>query len=260
MELTAEILFFLALIAFVAGSIDAMAGGGGLLTLPALMAAGLPPVAAVATNKLQSTFGTGGAFLAFASKGHIDFKRFAVPAIMCFLGSAAGAWALQFANSSCLMALMPVLLIAVALYFLLAPPMTEARAKPVIGLFALSVLITAIGFYDGFFGPGTGSFLTAAMVGLGGFGLIRAIAHSKLFNFASNLAALTVLAVGGHVLWQLGFIMAAASILGNQLGARLAMRFGGRGVRPLLVVMSLGLTIKLLLDSDNPLRVLLLGP
>ncbi|MBB5708802.1 TSUP family transporter [Sphingomonas xinjiangensis] len=255
MALSLELIAALAAVAFVAGFIDALAGGGGLLTLPALLAAGIPPVSAIATNKLQSSCGTGGAFLAFARKGHVDFRRFRVPALCVFLGSALGAYVLQSIDSSFLSALMPLLLVAMALYFLLAPRMGEEDRHARLGKVALLLLLAAIGFYDGFFGPGTGSFFTTALVALAGLGLVRAIAHAKFLNFASNIAGLLVLIVSGKVLWVLGLAMAVASVAGNQLGAHSAMRFGGRGVRPLLVVMSLALTAKLLASPTNPLRV-----
>jgi uncharacterized protein len=259
MHLTVEIIALLALVAFVAGFIDAMAGGGGLLTIPALLAAGIPPVAAIATNKLQSTFGTGGAFLAFARKGHIDFRRFAWPAAAALIGAAAGSFTLQRIDPSFLAACIPVLLIAMALYFLLAPKMSEADRHARLGRVGLCLAITAIGFYDGFFGPGTGSFFTTLLVALAGLGLVRAIAHTKFLNFTTNVASLVVMIAGGQVLWTLGIAMAVASVAGNQAGAHAAMRFGGKGVRTLLVVMSLALTAKLLADPANPLRHGLIG-
>lgn len=255
MALSYELIALLALMALVAGFIDAMAGGGGLLTIPALLAAGIPPIYALGTNKLQSCFGTGGAFLAFACNGHVDLRRFALPAFCVLLGSALGAFILQSIDSAFLAGFVPVLLVAMAAYFLLAPRIGEADRHARLAPTALALLLAAIGFYDGFFGPGTGSFFTAALVGLAGLGLVRAIAHAKFFNFASNLAGLAVLMASGKVLWQLGLTMAVASVLGNQLGAVAAMRFGGRGVRPLLVVMSLALTAKLLMNPANPLRL-----
>lgn len=254
MEFSVEIIAALAAVAFLAGTIDAMAGGGGLLTIPALMAAGIPPVSAIATNKLQSTLGTGSAFLAFLRAGHVDLARFAWPAIGAFVGSVGGAITLQLIDSKFLSALVPVLLIAMALYFLLAPPMSEIDGHAWLGTRGLTLTSLSIGFYDGFFGPGTGSFFTTALVALGGLGLVRSIANTKLLNLSTNIAGLATLIVGGKVLWLLGFAMAGANVLGNQLGARLAIRFNGRGVRPLLVIMSVALTLKLLSDPANPLR------
>jgi uncharacterized membrane protein YfcA len=258
MELSLEVVAFLMAVAFVAGTIDAMAGGGGLLTIPALLAVGVPPVAAIATNKLQSAMGTTGAVVAFARKGHIDFRRFALPAFGAFAGAAFGAWLLQRLDPSFLRGVIPVLLVAMAVYFLLAPRMSDEDRHHRIGPFALAGVIAVIGVYDGFFGPGTGSFMATALVGLGGLGVVRATAQTKYFNLASNLAALAVMISGGHVLWTVGLAMAVASILGGQVGAHAAMRFGGRAVRPVLVTICLALTVKLLADPANPLRVAVL--
>jgi uncharacterized membrane protein YfcA len=253
MDLSTDLIAFLMFAAFVAGAIDAIAGGGGLITIPALLAAGIPPVSAVATNKLQSTLGTAGAVMAYARQGHIDFRRFAWPTAAAFVGSAGGAFLLTRIDPDFLSALLPLLLVAIAIYFLLAPKMGEedrhSRARP-LWLVAAAV---AIGCYDGFFGPGTGSFFTTVLVALFGLGLIRAVAHTKLLNFASNLAGLMVLIAGGYVWWILGCLMALTSIIGGQVGARVAMRFGAGIARPLLVLMSLALTAKLLAEPGNPL-------
>lgn len=243
-------------VAFVAGGIDALAGGGGLLTIPALMAAGIPPVSALATNKLQSATGTASAFLTFHRAGHVDLKSFALPALGAFLGSVAGGTAVQFVDPRFLSAFVPVLLIAMGLYFLLAPPMSDVDRHARMGRIGLTMVTTGIGFYDGFFGPGTGSFLTTALVALGGLGLVRAIANTKFLNLSTNVAGLAAMIAGGKVLWLLGAAMAVANVAGNQVGARLAIRYGGKGVRPLLVVMSFALTVKLLSDPANPIWTL----
>lgn len=259
MEFSPEIIALLMAVAFVAGGIDAMAGGGGLLTIPALLAVGVPPVAAIATNKLQSAMGTTSAVVAFARRGHIDFRRFALPALGAFIGSVGGAWLLQRLDPSFLSGIIPVLLVAMAGYFVLAPRMSDEDRHHRIGPVALAGVITLIGAYDGFFGPGTGSFMTTALVALGGLGVVRATAQTKYFNLASNLAALAVMIAGGHVLWMAGLAMAVANILGAQIGAHAAMRFGGRAVRPVLVVICLALTVRLLADPANPLRAAVLG-
>ncbi len=257
MTFTPETIAFLLSIAFLAGAIDAMAGGGGLLTIPALMSTGMPPVAALATNKLQSAIGTASSFYTFWRGGHVEVKRFAWPVLGAFAGSALGALVVQVVDSSFLGAVVPILLVLMALYFLLAPSMSAADRTAKLGPVPITLIITGIGFYDGFFGPGTGSFMTLALVALGGFGLVRAIAGTKLLNLTTNVAALIMLALGGHMLWALGLTMAVANVAGAQLGTRLAIRYGGKGVRPLLVIMSLALTAKLLSDPENPLWALL---
>jgi len=259
MGLGVEIIGLLVLVAFVAGTIDAIAGGGGLLTIPALLAAGLPPVAAIATNKVQSACGTGGAVFAFARKGHVDLRRFALPALASFAGSAVGAWVLTRIDPRFLAGLIPVLLIVMIIYYVFSPRMTDEDRHTLAGGGLLLVFCAAVGWYDGFFGPGTGSFFTTGLVAVFGLGLTRAVAHTKLLNFASNLAGLAVLVAGGHVVWLVGLTMALGSLAGGQFGAHLAIRFGTRAVRPLLIVMCLALTIKLLADPANPLTAFALA-
>lgn len=153
MELTLEILAFLMAAAFVAGIVDAIAGGGGLLTVPALMAVGASPAAAIGTNKLQGTFGVATAVITFARRGKIDFRRFAGPAGLAFIGSAVGAFVLTRIDPRFLAGFIPVLLIAMAVYYLLKPNLSDedrhVRARPIL----LLVLAAIIGFYDGFLGP-----------------------------------------------------------------------------------------------------------
>ena len=259
MELGIEAIALLMGVAFVAGVIDAIAGGGGLLTIPALMAVGIPPLQALATNKLQSSFGTASAVLAFARKGRIDFRRFAKPAMAAFIGSALGAWTLQRVGPAFLAGLIPVLLILMVIYFIVAPKASEEDRHSRLSGGALVGVAAVAGFYDGFFGPGVGSFLTTILVALFGMGLVSATAHTKFLNLASNIAALITLMIGGHVLWTIGLLMAVSSMAGGQVGAHLALRVGGTMIRPLLVVMALALTIKLLADPANPLSQWVLG-
>ncbi len=259
MELGIEAIALLMGVAFVAGVIDAIAGGGGLLTIPALMAVGIPPLQALATNKLQSSFGTASAVLAFARKGRIDFRRFAKPAMAAFIGSALGALTLQRVDPAFLAGLIPVLLILMVIYFIVAPKASEEDRHSRLSGGALVGVAAVAGFYDGFFGPGVGSFLTTILVALFGMGLVSATAHTKFLNLASNIAALITLMIGGHVLWTIGLLMAVSSMAGGQVGAHLALRVGGTMIRPLLVVMALALTIKLLADPANPLSQWVLG-
>lgn len=253
MDVGLDIIAILMCVAFLAGMIDAIAGGGGLVTIPALMAAGIPPVQALATNKLQSSLGTGGAVFAYARKGHIDFKKAAIPTLFTFLGSGLGAYLLTLADPAFLEGLLPLLLLAMVVYFIFAPQMSDDDKHSIAGPISLIIIVSVIGCYDGFFGPGTGSFFTLVLVALFGFGLIRAVAYSKLLNLASNVAALSVLIIGGHVLWILGLCMGAASIIGGQVGAHIAIKFGANIARPLLIIVSLALIIKLISDPTNPL-------
>ncbi|WP_022683107.1 TSUP family transporter [Sphingobium bisphenolivorans] len=259
MILAPETIAFLIVAGLTAGCIDAMAGGGGLISLPALLAAGVPPVPAVATNKLQGALGTFGACISYARAGHLDLKACRWPVLAAFVGSIGGAWLIQRVDPSILAGLMPALLIALAAYFTFSPKMGEMDRHQRIGIAALSLLVGVVGFYDGFFGPGAGAFYTTIFIALGGLGLVRATAQTKAANLASNVAALATMILGGHVLWVAGLLMAVGSIAGGQIGSRLAMRFGSRLIRPLLIIMSLGLTAKMLLDPKNPIHALLFG-
>jgi hypothetical protein len=251
----AETIAILFAVALLAGCFDAIAGGGGLVTVPALLLAGLDPVAAIATNKVQGAAGTLSAALAFARKGLL-VPRLAWPAaVLAAVGGVGGALCVRLLSREALEAFVPVLLVAIALYFGTARRMgdADARARMGVPVFA-GLLVPAIGFYDGVFGPGAGSFYMAGFVGLLGFGVLRATAHTKVVNAASNLGSLGLFALTGAIVWPVGLAMAAGSFLGAQLGSRLAMRHGATLIRPLLVVISCAMAARLLWDPENPLR------
>ena len=255
-DLTLELILLLALAGFVAGFIDSIAGGGGLITVPALLLAGLGPVEALGTNKLQALFGSGTATFEYARKGHVDLRRQIGAAALAFVGSALGAMLASVAPGEILQAILPVLLIAIALYFALKPRLSDIdRAERISPLVFLATVPPLIGFYDGLFGPGTGSFFMLAFVGLAGFGILKATAHTKLLNFASNVGAFVIFAFVGAIAWKVGLIMGAMQLVGARLGSAVAIRNGARIIKPLLIVVSVGLAIRLLLDPANPIRV-----
>jgi uncharacterized membrane protein YfcA len=259
-ELGPEVVALLFGVAVLAGCIDAIAGGGGLLTVPALLLAGVDPVTAVATNKAQSTFGAASATLAFARAGRIDWPS-ALPMMgMAALGSVAGALAVTGLPQTALRTFMPIVLVAMAFYFWLSPALrdTDARARIGAGLFMASAA-PLIGFYDGAFGPGTGSFYMLAFVTLLGFGVLRATAHTKALNFASNLGGLGIFALTGHINWLVGLTMAGGAFIGAQIGSRLALRHGVRLIRPLIVIVCLTVAARLLLDPAHPVGLWLRG-
>jgi uncharacterized membrane protein YfcA len=233
-------------VAVLTGFIDAIAGGGGLIMMPALLSAGVPPINALATNKLQSMFGTGTALTNFARGGLIDWRPNRLTIALVFVGAVAGAIVVQSIDTRALNLIIPVLLVASALYILLSPRMGDEDAHHRLSSKGYAPVGGAVGFYDGFFGPGTGTFFTTSLVGIRGYGLTKATALTKAFNFTSNIASVIVFALGGKMLWLLGLSMAAGAMLGGWLGSRTAMRFGARLIRPLLVAISLGLTGRLL--------------
>lgn len=255
MPLSVEILLTFAAVGLFAGVVDAIAGGGGLITLPALMLGGLDPVSAIATNKLQGTIGTASAAWRFARAGMLDLRSRAVWGLAgaAFAGSAVGAALLSVAPVEAMRTALPFLLVAVALYFAFGPKLSEvdaaARMSPT--AFALGAA-APIGAYDGLFGPGAGSFYMIALVALAGAGAVKAVARTKLLNAASNLSGLIVFIASGHVVWAAGLAMAVGTIAGAQIGSGLALKHGVRLVRPLLIVVSLALAAKLMLDGTHP--------
>lgn len=232
--------------AVLTGFIDAIAGGGGLIMMPALLSAGVPPINALATNKLQSVFGTAVACSNFARNGLIDWRANLLTIALVFAGASVGVIVVQAIDTKALSLIVPLLLLVVAAYVLISPRMSDDDAHQRISARGYAPVGAAIGAYDGFFGPGTGSFFTTTLVGLRGFGLTRATALTKLFNLTSNVASVLFFALGGKMFWLLGFCMAGGAMLGGWIGSHTAMRFGARLIRPLLVVLSVGLTARLL--------------
>lgn len=246
-----ELLPLLFTVGLVAGMVDAMAGGGGLIVLPALLMAGLPPAQALATNKLQGSFGTASASWYFIRNGLIPLSSIKLLIACTFIGSALGTLIVQRTDPGFLTGVIPILLILIALYFWFSPGFRDEGARQRISypLFAFTVGFW-VGFYDGFFGPGAGTFFVAGFVVLLGFDLIKATAHTKILNFTSNIASLLFFAIGGHVVWSIGLAMGIGQLLGARLGARLVVHKGTRLIRPLIVGVSIIISLKLLI-VDN---------
>ena len=232
--------------AVLTGFIDAVAGGGGLIMLPALLFAGVSPIQALATNKLQSVFGTSVATRNYARAGLVNWHDHKLTIALVFIGATAGVLLVQSIRTTTLNLIIPLLLVAVSLYVLLSPRMTDEDAHHRLEARGYAPVGGLIGFYDGFFGPGTGTFFTTSLVALRGYGLTRATGLTKLLNLTSNVASVLFFALGGTMLWLLGLCMAAGAMTGGWLGSHSAIRFGARLIRPLLVVISLGLTARLL--------------
>lgn len=254
--LSGDLLVILFAVGLVAGFVDSIAGGGGLLTIPVLLWCGLTPAQAIATNKLQSSFGSFSAALRFVRSGEVDPHAVAPVAACAAAGAMLGALALQVSDPEFLRDVIPLLLIGIAVYLLAFPTAGNLDQHRRIGerAFALTAGL-GIGFYDGFFGPGTGTFLAIAFVTLQGFNLRKATAHTKLVNFASNIASLLLFLAGGQILWAAGLLMGVAQFIGAQAGAHMVMRDGARLVRPMLVFASLAITAKLVWsDEGNWLR------
>ncbi|WP_105901230.1 TSUP family transporter [Vibrio gangliei] len=253
MELSIEIMALLVAVAMLAGFIDAMAGGGGLLTLPALLAAGIPPAQALATNKLQSSFGSFSASLYFIRSGTVKLQSMWLSIACTFIGSALGAEAVQVIKPDLLMSIIPIVLIAISSYFLFSSsvtPLPDEKAKLSQAAFAL-LIGTSVGFYDGFLGPGTGSIFAVCFVAIGRCSLVVATAKTKILNFTSNIAALSFFIMAGLPIWELGLTMAVGNFLGARLGAKVVLGNGQKVVRPLVIIMSMTMAFKLLWEQHQ---------
>ncbi|MFV0643117.1 MAG: TSUP family transporter, partial [Sphingomonadaceae bacterium] len=205
----------LPLVALAAGFVDSIAGGGGLLMMPSLLAAGLPPHFALGTNKLQSSWGTMMACRTYWKGGLVHIRGNFPLVMIAFTGAVCGSFAVQQISAQALDYIVPVCLIGVVIYTFFSRRMTDDDAHHILTRRGYAPVAGGIGFYDGFFGPGTGQFFTASLVALRGYGLTRAAANCKLFNLTTNIAALMTFALGGKVLWLLGLCMAVGSMTGG---------------------------------------------
>ncbi|KGQ57312.1 TSUP family transporter [Gallibacterium anatis] len=249
MDIGLDIYAILFLLAGIAGFIDAIAGGGGLITIPALLAAGLPPAAALATNKLQASGGSFSASLYFVRKKAVDLRTVWKMILGTFSGAMVGTIAVQLIDASIVKSLLPILVLVVGLYFLFSPKLGEKDCHQRLSFTAFALAAAfPIGFYDGFFGPGTGSFLCVAFVTLLGFNLAKATAHAKILNFTSNFTSLIFFILGGEVYWTLGFVMMIGGFLGARLGAKMVLTKGQKLIRPMVVIMAFIMTAKMMYD------------
>ena len=233
----------------VAGWVDSIAGGGGLVTIPVLLATGIPPQMVLGTNKFQASFGSFTAALHYARNGVVPTADIRLGVVCTLVGAALGAAAVQRISGDILASVIPVLLLATAIYMWFAPSVGERDnpAKMPRTLF-YALFGIGLGFYDGFFGPGVGSFWAVAFVAFLGFGLTKATGYTKVMNFTSNIVSLFLFLLGGHVLYAAGLAMALGQVLGARLGASLVLRRGARFVRPVFIAVVVITTTKLLYD------------
>ena len=250
MEFSVEIIGLLFFVALVAGFIDAIAGGGGLITIPALLMTGMPPALALGTNKLQACGGSFSASLYFIRQGAVNVRAVWLLLVMTFIGATLGTILIQQVDASIVKKILPFLIFAIGVYFLLTPKLGDEDRQQRLSyvMFAFTAGF-GIGFYDGFFGPGTGSFLSLACVTLLGFNLAKATAHAKVLNFTSNIASLIFFLIGGQIMWSVGLAMLAGQFIGANLGAKMVLSKGKTLIRPMVVVMSFIMTAKMAYDQ-----------
>ncbi|MDA7848133.1 TSUP family transporter [Sulfurospirillum sp.] len=235
---------------FLAGFVDSIAGGGGIIALPILLASGLPPHIALATNKLQSSFGSFTASLNYMQKGLVSFKEVYLGVIFTFIGASIGSYSILLIDVSILSKIIPFMLIIIFLYTFFTPKLgtedSNHRLKPTLFYFIFGI---AIGFYDGFFGPGTGSFWTIAIITLLGLNLKKATAQTKILNFTSNIVSLGVFIFAGQVLWLIGILMGIGQVFGAYIGSSLVVKKDVSFIRVFFLSI-VGITIlKLFYDS-----------
>ncbi|MGE3770228.1 MAG: TSUP family transporter [Bdellovibrionales bacterium] len=237
----------LVFVGLVAGIIEATAGGSGLVVVPTLLALGVPPVPAMATSKLQYIFGASASIFRFSRANLIPWRKLAPLVIAAGAGGAIGAYALSRTQTEILETIIPILLILAALYFIFSPRLSDKASAPRFSYLAFALgPVVIIGFYDGFFGVGSASFLVMSMVWGLGLAIREATAATKVVDFTSTVGALAVLASANEVLWQAGIFLGAGQIVGAWIGAGLVIRHGVTFVRPVLAAVSIGLSVYLL--------------
>ncbi len=253
-ELSITLLIFLVLAGFTAGWIDAVVGGGGLIQLPALLLGfpGVSPVQILATNKLASICGTTTSSITYFRRVRPDLKTALPLAAAAFAGSVCGALLASQIPKAAFNPIILVVLIGVGAYTLAKPTVGSIPSLRFTGRAHYAVAAAVgffIGIYDGALGPGTGSFLVFALVGLLGYGFLQASAKAKIANFATNLAALVVFIPQGAVMWQIGLLMGAANVAGGYVGARTAVAKGSGFVRVVFVVVVGAFIVKIGYDT-----------
>ena len=236
---------------FLAGFVDAIGGGGGLISLPAYLLAGLPVHQAIATNKLSSTCGTTLATLRFIKNGLVNLK-FAIPSVItAILGSSIGAKLSLLAEDTVMERLLFIIL-PVAAFIVLNKKLFQENVNSSLHLNSKIYLIAIlsafiIGMYDGFYGPGTGTFLIIAFTVFGKMNVSTANAQAKVINLTTNITSLTIFLLNGQVLFSLGIAAAICNMIGGYLGAGLVMQKGSKIVKPIILLVLLLLFLKILL-------------
>jgi uncharacterized membrane protein YfcA len=258
-ELTLYTLAFLAAAAFCAGLIDAIAGGGGLIQLPAMLIglAKTETVVVLGTNKVPSIFGTTASALTYRRNIKVSSKLLIVMAIPAFIGSMGGASLASLIPTEVLKPLVVALLIAVLIYTWKRPQLGQIESmrhseSKRLKISAAAALV--IGFYDGIIGPGTGSFLILLLVAVMGFAFLSASAIAKVVNVATNGGAILVFGVNGEILWKIGLTLAIANVCGGLIGARIALRGGSGLVRKVFMGITAALILKVAFDTFTALR------
>lgn len=231
-----DIFVYLILTGLFAGFVDSIAGGGGLISLPVLLSVGLPPQVALGTNKLQGCFGTLSSSYNYIRKGTAKLKDAYQGILFTFIGAVSGAWLVQQLEPRFIKHLIPVLLLFVFVYTLFSGKLGFESRRSVMPKTPFYLLFgIGLGFYDGFFGPGTGSFWAAGFLILLGFDMTKAAGYTRIMNFISNVVALCVFIIGQNVFYSAGLCMALGQVIGARIGSNLAIQNGAKFIRPIFL-------------------------
>lgn len=251
MELSYEVYGLLFTVSLITGFIDSISGGGGLITLPVLILLGFLPAEALATNKLQAIFGKLSAVMYYRRQGMLNLPSMKLPLLTSFVGAALGALAVHHIKADFLLKYIPWVIGAAAFYFLFSPKVGDIDKQQRMNLGMFAVLITStVGFYDGFFGPASGSLFALSFVSLLGYNLSRATAYTRLLLFSTNAASLGVFVLGGNVVWRVGLCMAIGQWIGARYGSEAVMIKGSKLVKPMLVSVCFLLILKMAIFND----------
>lgn len=246
-----DLLAILFLVAIIAGFIDTLAGGGGLITLPALMISGIPPLAVLGTNKLQGSFGTATSTYMMLKHKRIHWHDVKLLMLFAFIGSVLGSIVVQFINVAVLSFVIPVVLLLISIYFAFSPMPNNDDSKPRVSIHKYQYgVVPVIGWYDGMFGPGTGSFFSLAGVSLRGHALLKATAIAKPLNFATNIASLFVFIAAGQIVWAFGIVMLFGQMIGAWLGSHCLFKINPIYLRIIVVIMCIGMIIKYIINIE----------
>ena len=228
---------------------DSIAGGGGAISLPVMLSLGFPPHIALGTIKFQATFGSFTASYYYVKKNVVVLKSCIAGIIFTLIGSAVGTWTVQQVSNDVLKYIIPVLLVIIIIYSFIKTKIGEydkpARMTEFVFYFFAGLIL---GFYDGFFGPGSGSIWAIAFVAGLGYNLTKATGYTKVMNFTSNIVSFFIFAIGGYVIFTAGIVMAAGQIIGSKIGAELVIKRGAKFIRPVFISIVILTTLKIIYD------------
>jgi uncharacterized membrane protein YfcA len=250
MSLAPEVLTLLFAAGLSAGFVDAVAGGGGLITVPVLMWVGVPPQMVLGTNKMQACCGTLLAVVRYAKAGLVTRADVRLTVLVTFLFALLGTYGVTQVSNDLLKKLVPWMLLAIAIYAFITPKFGQVHGRARLSPMVFALLVgSVLGFYDGFFGPGTGSFWTLACISLLGLELTRATAYTKVVNLTSNVASLLAFLRADCVRFDIAAVMIVGQLIGARLGSGLVVKHGAPFVRVVFLIVVFALTLKLLADQ-----------